>query len=339
MKMIKTVILTSLMVIAQSAFSADYTLRIHQLLPLQSNVPKYAIEEWAERVEEQSGGRIDVQHFPSMQLGGSPPQLLDQARDGMVDVAWIMLGYTPGRFPQSEVFELPFIAPRDPVEGSVIFHRYVNEFTINEFRGVKLLAAHIAGPGVFHSKKPINSLADLKGTQTRAASRLITMLLDALGAEPVGMPATSIGEAMSKGVLDAATLQWESIPAMRIEQMVHNHTEVSGDYSLYTGTFAFVMNPNSYNRLPKDLQAVIDANSGEELSRLFGNAMKIGDENAREEVKNAGNNIITLDEETSRQWEEKAKSVWAEWIRAVEKNGVDGEQVIKNAQSIINPEV
>ena len=86
------------------AMAADVTLKLHQFLPPQANVPKLILDVWAENVEKDSGGSIKVDRFPSMQLGGKPPELMDQAVNGVVDIVWTVVGYTPGRFPSTEVF-------------------------------------------------------------------------------------------------------------------------------------------------------------------------------------------------------------------------------------------
>lgn len=339
MRTIKKLILAasiSTAVLAQNAFSADVTFRIHQFLPAHSNVPKLAIKPWAEKVESESEGRIEFQHFPSMQLGGKPQQLLDQARDGVVDIVWTALGYTPGRFPKSEVFELPFISPNNAELGSRAFQDFVQNYAGEEFKGLKIIAVHTAGPGIFHSKDPIESLEDIEGTKIRGASRLVNMLLENLGATPVGIPAPSIGEAMSKGVVSAASLQWEAVPTLKLEQMVKNHTEFSGDKSLYTGTFAFVMNPQAYEKLPPDLKAIIDNNSGDNTAALFGRAMDEGDRRGRSEVLQAGNNIITLDAAETARWKEKTLSVRNNWIKEVKEQGIDGAAVIDAAEEKIS---
>jgi TRAP-type C4-dicarboxylate transport system substrate-binding protein len=95
--------------LSTTSFAQEVTLRIHQMLPPQATIPSQAIVPWAESVTEASGGRIVFEHYPAMQLGGVPADLYDQAKDGVVDIVWTILGYTPGRFPKAEVFELPFM--------------------------------------------------------------------------------------------------------------------------------------------------------------------------------------------------------------------------------------
>ena len=96
-------------IMASGAMAQEVTLKLHQFLPAQANVPKLVLDVWADKIEAASEGRIKVDRFPSMQLGGTPPELLDQAIDGVADVVWTVVGYTPGRFPTTEVFELPFM--------------------------------------------------------------------------------------------------------------------------------------------------------------------------------------------------------------------------------------
>ncbi|MDH5340658.1 MAG: TRAP transporter substrate-binding protein DctP, partial [Rubrivivax sp.] len=166
-----------------AAHAADVTLRFHQLLPPQASVPALAIMPWIQKVEKESGGRIKIQHFPSMQLGGKPPELFDQAKDGVVDIVWTVLGYTPGRFPKSEVFELPFSTGKaEPA--SRAFQAYVEKNAMDEFKDVHLVAVHVHGPGLFHSKDPITKLEDLKGMKVRGGSRVINIMLEQLGAVP-----------------------------------------------------------------------------------------------------------------------------------------------------------
>jgi TRAP-type C4-dicarboxylate transport system substrate-binding protein len=204
-----------------AALAAEVTLRFHQFLPLQGHVPKRAIEEWIKRVEKDSGGRVKVQHFPSMQLGGKPPELYDQAKEGVVDLAFSTTRAEPG---------------------SRAFQEFVEKHAMDEFKDVKLIAIHIHGPGLFHMKTPVTTLEDLKGMKVRGGSRIATILLENLGATPVGMPVTAIGESLQKGVISGATIPFEVVPSLRLEQLVKNHTTFSGDKGLYTLTFAVVMN-------------------------------------------------------------------------------------------------
>lgn len=320
---------------ATPLFAQDrVTLRLHQFLPPQAPVPSHAIKPWAEKVEKDSGGRIRVQLFPTMQLGGRPPELFDQARDGVVDIVWTVLGYTPGRFPKAEVFELPFMCGTGE-SSSRAYQEYVQAHAMDEFAGVKLLCVHTHGPGLFHSRSPINKLEDLKGMRVRGGSRIINIMLEQMGAVPVGMPVPQVGEALSKGVIQATTIPWEVVPALKVHQIVKNHTGFSGNRGMYTQTFGFVMNQARYDKLPADLKKVIDANSGMAAAALFGRAMDEGDKVGLAEARKAGNNIVTLDAAETQRWQRAASGVRASWYSEVKGKGIDGEKLVAEAERLL----
>lgn len=317
-----------------AAQAQTVTLRFHQMLPPQATIPAKAIKPWAEKVEKDSGGRIKVQLFPSMQLGGKPPELFDQAKDGVVDLIWTVLGYTPGRFPKSEAFELPF-SSGSAEASSRAFQEYVQKYALDEYKDVHLIAVHTHGPGMFHSKDPITKLEDLKGMKVRGGSRVINIMLEQLGATPVGMPVPAVGEALSKGVISATTIPWEVVPALKVQQIVKNHTGFSGDKGLYTQTFAVAMNKASYDKLPADLKKVIDANSGDVAATMFGRAMDDGDKAGLALAQKAGNNIITLDATETQRWQRAASGVRAVWYKEVGDKGIDGPKLAAEAEKLI----
>ncbi len=310
------------------------TLRLHQMLPPQATIPARALTPWAQKVEAESGGRIKVQLFHAMQLGGAPVQLFDQARDGVVDFTWTVLGYTPGRFPRTEVFELPFITARAEASSRAI-HEYVEKFAAEEFSSVKLIAVHTHGPGLFHTKQPVTGLETLRGMKVRGGSRIINNMLTKLGATPVGMPVPAVTEALSKGVIDGTTIPWEVAPALKIAELVKNHTTFAGKDGLYTQTFAFSMNKAAYEKLPADLKKVIDANSGIETAAMFGRAMDAGDVVGRQIAERAGNNIVALDVAETQRWRRTAATVETDWVKEVGSKGMDGAKLASEARALI----
>ena len=310
------------------------TLRVHQMLPAQATIPAKAIEPWTQRVAEASGGRLKFELYPAMQLGGAPPDLYDQAKDGVVDLIWTVLGYTPGRFPKSEVFELPFMVTKGEAT-SVAFQKYVEANSMDEFAGVKLLAVHAHGPGLFHTKDPVTKLEDLQGMKIRGGSRIINDLLTRLGAEPVGLPVPQVPEALSTGVISGTTIPWEVTPSLKIAELVKNHTGFSGSHGLYTQTFGFTMNLDRYNSLPDDLKAIIDENSGVEVARAFGAAMDAGDAVGLKIAQDAGNNIITLDETETARWQEASRPTIDQWYADSTAAGFDGKALHEQALALV----
>jgi TRAP-type C4-dicarboxylate transport system substrate-binding protein len=252
---------------ATQALAQEVTLRMHQFLPAQANVPKYVLDVWAAKVEAESDGRIKIQRFPSMQLGGKPPELIDQVIDGVADIVWTVAGYTPGRFPRTEVFELPFMMTNAEATSKAYWDLTEKYMLDDDFKDFHVIGVWVHGPGLIHSKEPIKTVGDLNGVKLRAPTRVTNMMFSSLGATPVGMPVPAVPEALSKGVIDATVIPWEVAGILKVPELVSNHTEF-GDASLYTTSFIFAMNKDRYESLPDDLKAVIDANSGLEFSAL-----------------------------------------------------------------------
>ncbi len=320
---------------AVPAQAQTVTLRLHQFLPPQAVIPAKAIVPWAKKVEAESGGRIKIQLFHAMQMGGTPPQLFDQARDGVADITWTVLGYTPGRFNKAEAFELPFMCSGGAENCSRAFHEYVEKNATDEFKAVKLLAAHTHGPGLFHTKQPVTGLESLRGMKIRGGSRVINNMLTKLGATPVGMPVPAVTDALTKGVIDGTTVPWEVTPSVKIAELVKNHTTFAGKEGLYTQTFAFSMNKASYDKLPPDLKKVIDNNSGQVAAALFGKAMDDGDKVGREIAVKAGNKITELELAEVQRWRRTASTVETDWINEVKAKGIDGAKLASEARALI----
>ena len=317
------------------ALAQDVTLRLHQFLPPVATVPAKILKPWGERLAEASGGRLDVQHFDAMALGGRPPELLDQARDGVVDLSMTVVGYTPGRYPRTEVFELPFMMT-DPVATSLAFWEMVEtDFQQNEYADVKVLGAWVHGPGVIHTKDPMLKLEDMQGKTLRGPTRVINDMLSELGATPVGMPLPAIPEALSKGVINGTVIPWEVTPSTRLAELVTHHAEFGGPEALYTATIVLAMNKAKYDALPDDLRAILDAESGAKLSGFAAEVMFEYDQPGRDIAVAAGNTITTLDEAEVARWKEAAQPVIARWIAEMEGKGIDGQALIDRAKSLI----
>jgi TRAP-type C4-dicarboxylate transport system substrate-binding protein len=317
-----------------TSFAQEVTLKLHQMLPPQATIPAKALTPWAEKVMADSGGRIKVELYPAMQLGGKPPELYDQAKDGVVDLIWTVIGYTPGRFPTTEAFELPFNMTTGEAT-SKAFHEFCEKHCAKEFADVKVIAWHAHGPGLIHSKNPINKLEDMNGLKIRGGSRMINQLLEKLGATPVGMPVPAVPESLSKGVIDATTIPWEVTPSLKVAELVKNHTGFSGKNGLYTQTFVFAMNQAAYDKLPDDLKKVIDANSGIETAAMMGRVMDEGDKIGLAIAQKAGNNIITLDEAETQRWKDTAAPLVEAWEAEMAGKGIDGKALVAEARALI----
>ncbi|WP_291734062.1 TRAP transporter substrate-binding protein [Leisingera sp. F5] len=319
---------------AMPAFAQEVTLKLHQFLPAQANVPKLILDVWADNVEESSGGRIKIDRFPSMQLGGKPPELMDQAIDGVADIVWTVVGYTPGRYPSTEVFELPFMMTNARAVSHAYWEMFDTHMRDTEFKDVHILGTWVHGPGLIHASDPVETPEDLEGMKIRGGGRSVNALLTELGATPVGMPVPAIPEGLSKGVIDGTTIPWEVTAALKVPELVENHTEFTGK-ALYTLTFVLAMNKEKYESLPDDLKKAIDDNSGLEFSVFAGGTQADSDGPSREMALDLGNTVITLDEEQTAVWRERSQPIYDKWIADMAEKGLDGNALIEEASGLI----
>lgn len=320
-------------VMATGAVAQEVTLKLHHFLPAQANVPRLVLDVWADKIEAESEGRIKIDRFPTMQLGGRPPELLDRVIDGVDDIGWTVVGYTPGRFPSTEVFELPFMVEDARAASCAYWTMFDEGMKDGEFSDVHILGTWVHGPGMFHTMDPVETPADLEGMKIRGGSRLVNDLLTAAGATPVGMPVPAVAEALSKGVIDGTTIPWEVTPALKVPELVENHTEFEGT-SLYTLTFVLAMNKGLYDGLSDANKAVIDANSGLDFSVFAGGTQADADGPARDVAVDAGNNIITVSD--TSEWQSLAAPIYDAWVADLQGKGLDGQALIDRAKGLMS---
>ncbi|MCU0930946.1 MAG: TRAP transporter substrate-binding protein [Serpentinimonas sp.] len=312
------------------------TLKFHTFMSPQSNVWLNMHKAWMDKVEKDSGGRIKFEAYPAMQLGGSPVQLFDQAKDGVVDVVWTLPGNTPGRFPRAEVFELPFMM-NNAEATSKAYWDYIQTMAPDEFRDVQTIALHVHGPGVIHMRsKLVRTAEDLRGSKVRGPTRQITKMLGYLGATPVGMPLPQIPDSLSKGVIDGAVIPWEVVPSIKVQELTKFHSEFDpAGGALYTTTFVMAMNKAKYNSLAPDLKAVIDKNSGAETSGWLGKTQQAGDPAGRKSASDLGNTIHTISAADAQEFRRKARLVEVEWQQDMDRRGFKGKELFDTARALI----
>ncbi len=312
------------------------TLKFHTFMAPLSNVWLSMHKPWMAKVEQESGGRIKFEAYPAMQLGGTPVQLYDQARDGVVDVVWTLPGNTAGRFPRIEAFELPFMM-NNAEATSKAYWEYFQTQCPDEFKETQVLALHVHGPGMFHSaSKQIKSAADLKGMKVRGPTRQITKMLGSVGATPVGMPLPQIPDALSKGTIEACAIPWEVVPSVKVHELTKFHSEFpAGNPALYTTTFVMAMNKAKYDSLAPDLKKVIDANSGMATSGWLGKTQQSNDPIGRKAAVDRGNTLYTFSAAEVAEFVKLSSQVDDEWVADMDKRGFKGAALLKSAKDLI----
>lgn len=319
-----------------SAASDVVTLKVSHFLPASSNAHKNAIIPWCDKINKESGGKLKCQIYPSMQLGGTPAQLLDQVRDGIADLAWTAPTYQAGRFTKTEVFELPFMAKKAET-GSQALWDFIQKDSLDEFKGVKLLFTHLHDEAPLHfGKKSVKTLEDLKGLKVRAPTRLLSKALTALGAVPVQMPAPAVPESVSKNVVDGASLPWEVMTALKMQEICKTHTSTGPGHATISNTFlVFAMNPAKYNSLPPELKKVIDQNSGRETSKWAGALWDSFSEPARKIARDRHNTFNVLSDAEYKRWVAATDSVDDEWMKEVSAKGGNGKALLNDAKALL----
>ncbi|GGG48304.1 C4-dicarboxylate ABC transporter [Caldovatus sediminis] len=317
------------------AQAQEVTLRLHHFLPAVSNVHRHFLQPWARKVQEESNNRLRIQIFPAMQLGGAPPQLYDQARDGVADIVWTLPGNTPGRFPRIEVIELPFVAHKRASVNARVTQELFEKHMRDEFRETHIITAWAHDHGLVHARREVRTMEDLRGLKLRFPTRMAGEGLRALGATAIGLPIPQVPEALTQGVIDGAVVPWEVVPAIRLQEMVRHHTEIPGSPTFYTTSFVLAMNKPRYDSLPADLRQVLDANSGQAAAAM---AAKVWDEQGpvvEAAVRRRGNQIVEITEEEKARWQRATQPVVEAWVGQMRERGIDGGALLEEARALI----
>ena len=320
---------------ASSVQAQDVTLTVHHFLSPTSATHTRFIEPWAKRVEAQSQGRIQIKVFPSMTLGGRPPELYRQVRDGTADIVWTLIGYTPGVFPRSEVFELPTIHGGSARATNLAIQETF-ALLADDYADLKPILVHVHAGNALHLRThPVRALADVRGLKLRTPSRTGALMIDVWGAEPVGMPVPALPQALSKGVVDGALVPFEIMLPLKLQDLTRYSVEGADGSRFGTSVFLFAMNKQRYQTLPDDLRAVIDANAGamiaEEVGRLWDSIEAPG----KAAQTASGGEVIALDGPTKAQFDRAGEAVVARWIVEADGNGLDGQALVEAARAAV----
>lgn len=327
----KNLIVAALAALAlPQAAAAQTDLRYAHFMPPSSWQNQELFEGWAEAVEAASGGAVTVTVFPAQTLGSAPAGY-DNAANGVADVAWTIQGYTAGRFPLSQVIELPGLFDSAEV-GSCAFQKLYDSGALDaEYEETHVLFVHVHAPGHIHtSGRPVESLADLAGLKIRRPTATIGILLEELGAEPVGMPAPRIFESLQRGAIDGYMLPWEAVAGFRLAELTEYRTE----FGFYSLAFVAVMNKDAYEALSDEQRAAVDANSGMDWALLAGRGYDAGDLRAEAEF---GDQIqsFTIPDEERAEWEAAAQRTTERYLAELEEAGLPGVATYEAIQGYV----
>ncbi len=321
---------------ASDGSAAEFKIKIHVQTPSAAPVNKFLLEPFAKVLEKESGGRISAQVYPSMSLGGRPPQVFDQAKDGITEIGWTLSGYSGGRFPLTTVFELPFMVTTADATTQA-FQEFAEKRLMDEYKDVHPLLFHTAARFKIHMvKSPITKVADFNGRKVRATNRAMGDFLKLLGATPVHMPVPAVPQALSKRVVEGAVLPWEIVIPFKIQQLAPYHSLIKGRNGFIAATFLMAMNKKTYNALPGDLKKVIDDNSGMNTAKWIGKVYDKIEAGGAAKAKKRGNKFNVLPPGEVAKMQAAAERVQQAWVADVTKKGHDGKALLAEAKALID---
>jgi len=325
------------MLFAGPAFAqAEVTLKLHHLLGPKAPAQVHMLEPWAKRIADASGGKVKIEIYPSMSLGGKPPDLIKQVRDGVVDLVWTVNGYTPALFPRSEVFELPFVHVNNLAATNLAMREMFDKYLAPEYAGTKVMWLHVhAGQAIHMVDSPVRKPEDLVGKKMRIPTRTGAWILEALGATPVGMPVPELPQALSKKVVDGALVPWEIIPPLKLHELTKYQIEGKNRIRFGTTTFQVSMNEAKWKSLSPAIQKVFLDNSGEAWWRQVGKVWTDSEDVGIALVKKAGHTHIELSDAEMAPFRTKLEPVVQRWIDEVSKKGINGKELVDVARATI----
>lgn len=300
-------------------------LKVHSFSGPQAPDQALHLFPWAEKITKESGGKLKVEVYTNMQLGGKPADLPQQLEDGVVDAILIVPGFSPGRYPGLEGTELAFTNVGVSAGQSPAVFEWASKWLLtNELKGSKMIASHTTDASVIHSRgRPMKSLADFKGMKFRVPGRFVGETAKLLGATPVGIPLPGVYEALERGQVDGMFINWAIVPPYRLHEVTRYHLETP----IYQSPIMTFMSQRSYDRLPPDMKKLIDANSGLEYTKRIG---KVWDDltiPAKKAITDRGNTLYSLDAAERQRWIKAVEPVYKIWIGEMDRRGLPGQKM------------
>jgi TRAP-type C4-dicarboxylate transport system substrate-binding protein len=324
---------------AQVANAADSVLRFATINAEQTAAYKDVLEPFARKVAVDSGDRIEVALKP---LGGygKPADLFAMVERGEIEIAATVQGYSPGRFPQSSVMELPLMYETAISGTQAMWKLYQEGMLDRDYASVKVLGLHVLPPyGIFSAAMPIETLRDLRGMRVRTPSPTVAMALARLGMVPVAMPVNKIGNGLDAGTVDAITYGWESLTTTggTGDKQLVDQVKILVDAKFAAPALMVVMNKATWEAMPADMRAVIERHAAD---------LTLGNARLRDEFEQATRDRLRVDPQYTylaltpqirTEMEAAIQPAVNHWKAAMARQGVDGERLYARARELARP--
>lgn len=305
------------------------TLRFSHFWPATSTTNTEIFEYWAKKVEEDSNGRINVEIFPSATLS-QPNATYDAVANGVVDIGATLQGYTSGRFPLTQIAELPGLSNSATQLNCMLHNLYEDEVIAGEYEDTHVLFMMGTGPGGLHTvDKPIRKPDDLRGMRIRGPSAITGNIIEAAGGTPVGLPVTDLYTSLQRGVLDGTSLPWDAMGSFKLTEITNTHTNIP----FYSSPIIVTMNKDKYESLPDDLKKVIDDNSGEAMAKVAGQVFDEDDARYMAEAKAKGDTIIDIPNPLNNpEWKKPLEEGTQKYLQDIAELGLDSQNAYQKTK-------
>jgi TRAP-type C4-dicarboxylate transport system substrate-binding protein len=300
-------------------------LKFHHHNSSISNSQKLAYAPWAKTIEEKTNGKVKIDIYPQATLG-KPADAYDLVTNGIADIAWGVVGFSPNRFPLTEVIGLPMLGIDSATMGSrILWDLYQNTpYLKKEFPGVKVLFLHTHEGSALASKKLITFKADIQGQKIRTPGGPALTMFQSLGASPMVIPTPEIYQAAEKGVIGGVSHSWEALDNINI----HEVFKYVLDANLYVAPIWLIMNQKTWDSLPPDVQKVFEEESGEKGAIFYAQMFDGPLQDIKSKFTKAGVKISDLSPDERARWQEEAKVIWEKWADSMEAKGLPGKAVL-----------
>ena len=319
----KRLIVAAMFAVAVPAH-AQLVLKVHSFSGPQAPDQAKHLFPWSEKINKLAGGKMKIEVYTNMQLGGKPADLPQQLEDGVVDIILHVPGFSPGRFPALEGTELPFTNVGTSTGQSPALYEWATRWLMNgELKGMRMITSHATDPSVLHVRRQVKTLEDFKGMKLRVPGRFIGEAAKAWGATPVGLPISGVYEALERNQVDGMLTNWAIVPPFRLHEVTSFHLETP----IYQSPIMTLMSQRSYDKLPADMKKLIDDNSGFEYTKHLGKEWDELTVPAKDAIRKRGNTIYSLSEPERQRWIKAAQPVYKIWIEEMNKRRLPGQKM------------
>lgn len=334
-KLFPKIALAATIAVASSTSFATQTLRLAHFWPATSAVNTEIFSAWASTIEDQSNGQLKIEIYPSQTLVKAA-KLYDGAVSGLADISGVVQGYSAGRFPLSEITQLPGITTSSSQGSCILQNLYDSGAIAHEYDDSHVLFMFSTGPAYLHTRnKEVKVPEDLAGLRMRRPTEVAGMMLAEMGAAPIGMPAPGIYEALDRGVVDGLSFPFEAMKVFRINELTKHHVKIPYGSSIFVAT----MNKRTYNNLSPELKNIIDNNSGMDWALSAGKVFDRLDQEGLAEAKAQGDSIhVVNDPLNDPDWGVPLRKGTEKYLNSIEQRGAKTAREVYQAASKLSRE-